>query len=166
MEVHTSGRTGPVLARPLSAIKYQYQSLTHALFTCAKEIVLTVHLHAESCFLTVQLKIFSRCARNRQPLSGLHSRSQTTFELLPPPLVHVAQNEQQTQNFNSCCNIVSVYTCTLASSPGPTQILSRRPNFLHGCEIKSGWGLGTRLHVHVPVHGVCVLVTCFNTCYG
>ena len=103
---------------------------------------------------------FHACARNRLPLSGLHSKSQTTFELLPPPLVHVAQNEQQTQNFNSCCNIVSVYTCTVPSSPGPTQI------FLHGCEIKSGWGLGTKLHVHVPLHGVCVLVTCFNTCYG
>ena len=32
----------------------------------------------------------------------------------------------------------------LASSPGHSQILSRS-NFLHGCEIKSGSGLGTRV---------------------
>ena len=37
-------------------------------------------------------------------------------------------------------------TCSqsLSSSPGPSQILSRS-SFLHGCEIKSGRGLGTRL---------------------
>ena len=37
-------------------------------------------------------------------------------------------------------------TCSqsLALSPGPSQILSRS-SFLHGCEIKSGRGLGTRL---------------------
>ena len=38
---------------------------------------------------------------------------------------------------------------TVALSPGPTQILSRsrgeKSGFLHGCEIKSGLGLGTRL---------------------
>ena len=34
---------------------------------------------------------------------------------------------------------------SLASSPGHSQILSRSPIFLHGCEIKSGSGLGTRL---------------------
>ena len=35
----------------------------------------------------------------------------------------------------------------LASFPGHSQILShsRRENFLHGCEIKSGSGLGTML---------------------
>ena len=33
----------------------------------------------------------------------------------------------------------------VASSPGPSQILSRSRGKIHGCEIKSGRGLGTRL---------------------
>ena len=35
---------------------------------------------------------------------------------------------------------------TLASSPGHSQILSRSRGEKSGCEIKSGSGLGTRLH--------------------
>ena len=44
-------------------------------------------------------------------------------------------------------SIVEVWHWCVASSPGPSQILSRgeNPIFLHGCEIKSGRGLGTRL---------------------
>ena len=40
------------------------------------------------------------------------------------------------------CKSTLTYQLELASSPGPTQILSRS----RGCEIKSGWGLGTRLN--------------------
>ena len=45
------------------------------------------------------------------------------------------------------CNKLSVFTAVcVASSPGHSQILSRScGEFLHGCEIKSGSGLGTRL---------------------
>ena len=59
--------------------------------------------------------------------------------------------------------ITGLYSSRVASSPGPTQILSRSRReksltldfisqlwrkiliFLHSCEIKSGWALGTRL---------------------
>ena len=38
------------------------------------------------------------------------------------------------------CTLGKQYSIVVASSPGHSQILS-----LHGCEIKSGSGLGTRL---------------------
>ena len=67
----------------------------------------------------------------------------------------------------------------IASSPGPTQILSRsrreKSIFLHGCEIKSGWGLGTRLMTVVIKisasitysclqNGLRQLITCGQSC--
>ena len=48
----------------------------------------------------------------------------------------------------------------LASFPGPTQILSS-PDFLHDCEIKSGWGLGTRLLI-TQATKPNILSTCIN----
>ena len=61
-----------------SAIK---QSLMHASLVRVKERVLTEHLLAERCLLTVQLNFFFA-------LHGLHIRSRTTLELLPLLLVH------------------------------------------------------------------------------
>ena len=66
---------------------------------------------------------------------------------------------------HSSCHFVSRMR-GIASSPGHSQILSRSRGeiFLHGCEIKSGSGLGTRLCVslvpRLPRSGTRTLKLC------
>ena len=57
--------------------------------------------------------------------------------------VYYMNNISSVYNFAS--PLLSLRTPFLASSPGPSQILSRSREEKSGCEIKSGRGLGTRL---------------------
>ena len=52
--------------------------------------------------------------------------------------------------FGAVSHVVSLIVCSdiLALSPGHSQILSRS----HGCEIKSGSGLGTRLLIYIYIY--------------
>ena len=83
-----------------------------------------------------------------------------TLSILESPCITVIQDSHQS---NRCGRLyspspVDTYTGTsaLASSPGHSQILSHshrekseeKSIFLHGCKIKSGSGLGTRLPQH------------------
>ena len=72
-----------VLAGPLFGDQYSKVLRLRRSRVRRNEHLLTTHLLAESCFLTVQ---FSGCARNGRLLRGLLIRSRTTLELLPPPL--------------------------------------------------------------------------------
>lgn len=73
-----------VLAGPLfRGDQYSKVLRLHRSRVRRNEHLLTTHLLAESCFLTVQ---FSGCARNGRLLRGLLIRSRTALELLPPPL--------------------------------------------------------------------------------
>ena len=62
------------------------------------------------------------------------------------------------------------YCITLASFTGHSQILPRSrgeksPIFLHGCDIKSGSGLGTRLACHITEGEITIYllsISCSN----
>ena len=84
--------------------------------------------------------------------SPVHYQITTYRPCMPVPSRLLFNLHTQTMKLRTSSEVKVRSRAVVASSPGHSQILSCScsllPIFLHGCEIKSGSGLGTRLDSH------------------